>query len=220
MSEPAWIFAAAARAGHRARHLDVGRSTCRWPVASGSGGPSWRDGIRSPASRRRSKAPVAVLSATGGYACDPLHARHRRAHRDDRGRRAACGVSCTFWSGTRGSTRRGSAQLLAWATGVVIFIESNITVLVAGLRRAAAVRPVPRVPGEAGLHHRLDVGAHLHPDPAERLGGLQPGHPRGPRGRERAHGVPRARSFSTSTPSRRCSSSLVGHPRSESTSGP
>ena len=66
------------------------------------------------------------------------------------------------------------AQLLAWVIGVIIFIESNLTVLVAG----SVSRPLfdRYRNSREKLAYLIDSTSapHLHPDPAERLGRDQP----------------------------------------------
>ena len=82
------------------------------------------------------------------------------------------------------------AQVLAWFLGLVIFIESNLTILVAG----SVCRPLFdrfKVSREKlAYNRRLDLGSGLHPHPVQCVGGLHPGHPRRPRGRGAPHGIP------------------------------
>ena len=67
------------------------------------------------------------------------------------------------------------AQWLAWGTGVVIFIESTVTLLVAGAVARPPVRPLPALPGAAGLSHRQHFRPRVHSHPPKCLGAINLG---------------------------------------------
>ncbi len=66
--------------------------------------------------------------------------------------------------------RPSRAQWLAYLTGVVIFIESNITLLVAGSISRPLFDRYKLAREKAGLHYRFHVRAYLHSDSPQRLG--------------------------------------------------
>ena len=151
-----------------------GRSTSPWPEGSGWGTPFWKVGTPcvgwlgpSTARWRSSPIPGTPRSFSSPWSSGRSSPRWNRPEESE--------VSFGYLEIQAMGDSARNAQLLAWMLGVIIFIESNITVLVAGSVARPLFDRFKTLPGEAGVHHRLHLRPHLYPDSPECLGCLQPG---------------------------------------------